>query len=85
MNSIEAGAFARPAAAPKSATIFSTSASDISTGGREKMALGTIDGASGTISGISDWLPAWLSSAKMTPPRRCTASVTRERGPMRPS
>ncbi len=44
---------------------------------RPVMTLSTADGASGRVANDIDWLPAWAIWAKMRPPRRCTASVTR--------
>jgi hypothetical protein len=47
-----------------------------STGVRPVWAFSTTDGASGWTSAARDWLPAWLSWAKMRAPRSCTAAMT---------
>jgi len=54
MHAVEAGALRACGGVGKPAMTSPISALVISTGGRAKMAFGTMEGASGTISGMSD-------------------------------
>ena len=67
---------ARRAACPNAAITSVMSSGVASRGCRPYISLAVGDGAIGPTSGNIVWLPACPISAKIRPPRACTASVT---------
>ena len=67
---------ARRAPSANAAMTCSIPAASSRAGSRANIALAITDGATGVTPGMTDWLPAWPSSAKIVPPAAWTCSTS---------